>query len=89
MYRQGKLAEAVEYYKQALDINPDDEDAKHNLEFVREEIKRRMNQEKKTATKAGSATETGSATEAGSGSATIIEKQSRRKRSRATGSRRD
>jgi Ca-activated chloride channel family protein len=46
MYRQGKLAEAVEYYKKALDLDPDDEDAKHNLEFVREEIKRRLNQEK-------------------------------------------
>jgi Ca-activated chloride channel family protein len=46
MYRQGKLVEAVDYYKKALDLDPDDEDAKHNLEFVREEIKRRQNQEK-------------------------------------------
>ncbi len=46
LYRQGKLEEAVEYYKQALDLNPDDQDAKYNLEFVREEIKKRLNQAK-------------------------------------------
>jgi Ca-activated chloride channel family protein len=43
-YRQGKLDEAVEHYKQALDLDPEDEDARHNLEFVREEIKRRLNE---------------------------------------------
>ncbi len=47
MYRQGKLGEAVNYYKKALEIDPDDQDAKHNLEFVREEIKRRLNKEQK------------------------------------------
>jgi tetratricopeptide (TPR) repeat protein len=46
-YRQGMLEEAVEYYKKALDLNPDDQDAKYNLEFVREEIKRRINEAKK------------------------------------------
>jgi len=46
-YRQGKLPEAVEYYKKALDLDPEDQDAKYNLEFVREEIKRRMNEAKK------------------------------------------
>lgn len=46
-YRQGRLEEAVEYYKQALDLDPQDQDAKYNLEFVREEIKRRINQAKK------------------------------------------
>lgn len=45
-YRQGKLSEAVEYYKKALDLDPEDQDAKFNLEFVREEIKRRMNEAK-------------------------------------------
>ncbi len=45
-YRQGKLQEAVQYYQQALELDPDDTDAKRNLEFVREEIKRRMNEEK-------------------------------------------
>ena len=46
-YRQGKLQEAVEHYKKALELNPDDQDAKHNLEFVREEIKRRLEENKK------------------------------------------
>ena len=45
-YRQGKLEEAVAYYQQALDRNEQDEDAKFNLEFVREEIKRRINEAK-------------------------------------------
>jgi len=47
LYRQGKLPEAVEYYKKALDLDPEDQDAKYNLEFVREEMKRRMNEAKK------------------------------------------
>ncbi|MFH1854640.1 MAG: tetratricopeptide repeat protein [Candidatus Omnitrophota bacterium] len=38
-YRMGKLPEAIEYYKKTLDINPDDEDAKYNIEFVRKKIK--------------------------------------------------
>jgi Ca-activated chloride channel family protein len=45
-YRQGKLEEAVAYYRQALDLDPEDEDARFNLEFVREEIKRRLNEAK-------------------------------------------
>lgn len=45
-YRQGKLQEAVQYYQQALELDPEDTDAKKNLEFVRQEIKRRMNEEK-------------------------------------------
>ena len=48
MYRQGKLEEAVEYYKKTLELDPEDEDARKNLEFVREEIKRRMNEAKDT-----------------------------------------
>lgn len=48
MYRQGKLEEAVEYYKKTLELNAEDEDARKNLEFVREEIKRRMNEAKDT-----------------------------------------
>lgn len=47
IYRQGKLEEAVEYYKKALDLDPNDQDAKYNLEFVREEIKKRINEAKK------------------------------------------
>ncbi|MDX1384378.1 MAG: tetratricopeptide repeat protein [Thermoanaerobaculia bacterium] len=40
-YRQGKLEEAVEHYQASLDLDPDDLDAKHNLELVRREIRRR------------------------------------------------
>ena len=46
LYRQGKLEESIEYYKKALELDPDDQEAKYNLEFVREEIKKRINQEK-------------------------------------------
>ncbi len=46
-YQTGKLQEAVEMYKKTLEINPDDQDAKYNLEFVREEIKRRLEEQKK------------------------------------------
>ena len=48
MYRQGKLEDAVEYYKKTLALDPEDEDASKNLEFVREEIKRRMNEARDT-----------------------------------------
>ena len=41
-YRQGRLEEAVELYRGALELDPDDEDAKFNLEFVRDEIRRRL-----------------------------------------------
>jgi len=46
-FRQGRLQEAVELYKAALEINPDDEDAKFNLEFVRDEIRRRHEEAQK------------------------------------------
>lgn len=38
-YRMGKLQEAIEDYKKCLDIDPNDEDAKYNIEFVRKKIK--------------------------------------------------
>jgi len=38
-YREGKLYEAAEYYKKALEIDPNDKDAKHNLELVMEKLK--------------------------------------------------
>lgn len=34
LFKNGKLADAIEAYKRALRINPDDMDAKYNLEFV-------------------------------------------------------
>jgi len=44
-YRAGRLDEAVERYKAALEADPDDADAKFNLEFVRREIERRKQEE--------------------------------------------
>ncbi len=46
-YRKGELQEAVELFKSALALNPDDEDAKFNLEFVRDEIRRRHEEAQK------------------------------------------
>ncbi|MBG07234.1 MAG: hypothetical protein CME68_00610 [Halobacteriovoraceae bacterium] len=46
-YKMGKLKDSVGYYKKTLEINPNDKDAKHNLNFVRKEIKRRIEEEKK------------------------------------------
>jgi len=40
-YRQGRLQEAADLFKATLELNPEDEDAKFNLEFVRDEIRRR------------------------------------------------
>ena len=39
LYRMGKLPESILAYTQALKLNPDDEDAKYNLEFVRAKLK--------------------------------------------------
>lgn len=39
LYRLSKYQEAVAAYKQALELNPDDVDAKHNLELVRARLK--------------------------------------------------
>lgn len=41
-YRQGQLEDAVKAYEAALEIDPEDEDARYNLELVREEIRRRL-----------------------------------------------
>ncbi len=46
-YRQGRLEEAVALYQSALELDPDDEDAKFNLEFVRDEIRRRIEEAQK------------------------------------------
>lgn len=51
LYRLGRLEEALAYYTKALELDPQDKDAQHNLEFVREEIKRRINEAKKTEKK--------------------------------------
>ncbi|HDQ00233.1 MAG TPA: tetratricopeptide repeat protein [bacterium] len=39
LYRMGKLPESILAYTQSLKLNPDDEDAKYNLEFVRSKLK--------------------------------------------------
>lgn len=44
-YRMGKLQEAIEDYKKCLDIDPNDEDAKYNIEFVRKKIKENLKKE--------------------------------------------
>ena len=39
LYRLNKLPESILAYEQALKLNPDDEEAKYNLEFVRNKMK--------------------------------------------------
>lgn len=39
LYKSGKLPESILAYEQALKLNPDDMDAKYNLEFVRNRMK--------------------------------------------------
>ena len=39
LYKMGKLPESILAYKKALELNPEDEDAKYNLEYVREKLK--------------------------------------------------
>ena len=33
-YRLGKVDEAIDYYKETLRLNPDDDDARHNLQYL-------------------------------------------------------
>lgn len=42
LYRMGKLPESILAYQQALKLNPNDMDAKYNLEFVRKKLKEQM-----------------------------------------------
>jgi Ca-activated chloride channel homolog len=44
LYFQGRLEEAIDAYEQALVLDPEDEDARHNLEFVRQELEQRQQQ---------------------------------------------
>jgi len=44
-YRAGKLLESIAMYTQALRLNPNDEDAKYNLEFVRAQLKNQAQQQ--------------------------------------------
>ena len=47
LYRMGKLEESISAYKKALEISPEDMDAKFNLEFVREKLKEKNQQDQK------------------------------------------
>ncbi|MFQ5672402.1 MAG: tetratricopeptide repeat protein [Nitrospinales bacterium] len=51
LFRLGKLEEAAGAYKKALELNPGDMDAKFNLEFTREQIKKRQQQQKQNRNK--------------------------------------
>ncbi len=44
--KQGKLKEAIEFYQKALELDPEDQDAKYNLEKTREELKKRIEEMK-------------------------------------------
>lgn len=45
LYRLGQLPESIQAYKKALELNPNDEDAKYNLEFVRAKLKDMVNKQ--------------------------------------------
>ncbi len=45
LFRLGKLPEAIEEYKKALKINPDDYDSKFNLEFALNQMKDQQQQQ--------------------------------------------
>lgn len=44
-YRRGKLQEAIQFFDRALQMDPEDQDAKYNLDFVKEEKKRRAEEQ--------------------------------------------
>lgn len=44
-FRMGKLPESILYYKKAIKLNPKDEDAKYNLEYVRAKLKDEANKQ--------------------------------------------
>ena len=44
-YRMGKLQEAITDYKKCLEINPKDEDAKYNIEFIEKKLKEQPKKE--------------------------------------------
>ncbi len=45
LYRSGKYPEAIQAYQKCLELTPDDEDAKYNLEFVRKKMKEMLDKE--------------------------------------------
>jgi Ca-activated chloride channel family protein len=47
LYRSGKYPEAIQAYQKCLELTPDDQDAKINLEFVRKKMKEMLDKEAK------------------------------------------
>ncbi len=47
-YRQGRLDQAIDFYRASLEVDPDDIDAKFNLEFVREEMERQKQEQEQS-----------------------------------------
>ena len=41
-YRQGQFAEAIAAYEEALKLNPDDQDAKYNLELAQQQLEKQQ-----------------------------------------------
>ena len=46
-YRSGKYPEAIQAYQKCLELTPEDQDAKFNLEFVRKKMKEMLDKEAK------------------------------------------
>jgi Ca-activated chloride channel family protein len=46
-YRSGKYPESIQAYQKCLELTPEDEDAKFNLEFVRKKMKEMLDKEAK------------------------------------------
>lgn len=44
-YRMGKLQEAIKDYEKCLEINPKDEDAKYNIEFIKKKLEEKQKKE--------------------------------------------
>ena len=51
LYRMNKLEESIEAYKKALELDHSDMDSKFNLEFVREQIKKKKQEQNKSEEK--------------------------------------
>ncbi|MFH0947777.1 MAG: tetratricopeptide repeat protein [Elusimicrobiota bacterium] len=47
LFRSEKLSEAIQFYKKALELEPDDNDAKFNLEFTQKKMKEKNDKKSK------------------------------------------
>jgi tetratricopeptide (TPR) repeat protein len=48
LFKAGKIAESIEAYKQALRLNPRDDDTRYNYEFAKERLKQQQNQQQQS-----------------------------------------